>query len=268
MIEPIAAAATVMDPLADRGLLPIVAVAVIRSEPLQPLATYVAVATPLLVLTGEVIVARFCPAQFELKVTVADCVYNVPSDCCRNTRKVVLPPAERTALEISITEGWNDAPEGLPICTDVDVEPATTCTGTVATLPLAVAVTVIVRNDESPAVVSVASAEPEVSVVACVTATPPDVAVNVTGTPAIRLFVASRTNAVIVAELEPSDRMLGVLVVTVTTATVGPVVPPPPPPPVEPQLANEVQLLLPPPHAARARAAKAENQRSLRILVT
>src|ERR1700730_15351613 len=99
-IDPIDAAATVTVPLADRELVPTVAVALMRSLPLQPDATYVAVATPVLVETGEVILARFCAAQFELKVTVAGCVYSVPSDCCRATVKLALPPAERLVLEM------------------------------------------------------------------------------------------------------------------------------------------------------------------------
>src|SRR5258706_13331973 len=104
MTEPMAAAATVTEPLADSEFVPTMEVALIRSVPLQPLATYVAVATPLLVLMGEVIVARFCAAQVELKDTVADCVYRVPSDCCSTTVKVVLPPAESVAVEMPIAD--------------------------------------------------------------------------------------------------------------------------------------------------------------------
>ena len=58
-------------PLAESEFEPTVAVAVMRSLPLQPVAAYVAVATPVLVATGDVILARFCAAQFELKVTLA-----------------------------------------------------------------------------------------------------------------------------------------------------------------------------------------------------
>src|SRR5215471_2019523 len=56
-IEPIEAAATVTLPVADRGP-PATAVAVITSCPEQPLATYVAFAMPVVVVTGEFTVAR------------------------------------------------------------------------------------------------------------------------------------------------------------------------------------------------------------------
>jgi hypothetical protein len=66
-----------------------------------------------------------------------------------------------------------------------------------------------------------------------------------------------------VAEFELSELICGRLVsiVRLPTVTVGP--------PVLPQLfANEVSQPLPPPQAARASAASAENHRSLRILIT
>ena len=120
-----------------------------------------------------------------------------------------------------MTEALKAIPAGLPICTVVELLPDTTWTPIEAVLALAAALTVIARNDGSPAVDSVASAEPVASVVACVTATPPEVALKVTGTPAIRLFDASRTSAVMVAVVDPSERMVGELVVRVTAATVG-----------------------------------------------
>jgi hypothetical protein len=55
--EPITAA-TVTWPVAETALEPAVAVAVMTSAPLQPLATYVAFAMPVVVVTGELTVAR------------------------------------------------------------------------------------------------------------------------------------------------------------------------------------------------------------------
>ena len=109
--------------------------------------------------------------------------------------------------------------------------PETTCTATDLDKLPAVALTVMVRRDESPAVDSVAIAAPEVFVVACVTATPPEDGTNETGTPAIKLFFESVTNAVIVAVWDPSDRIEVELVVTFNPDTDG-VEPAPPVPPL------------------------------------
>ena len=72
--DPMVPAATVTVPFADNGVLPTAALAVMTSAPLQPVATYVALALPVLVTTGVVIVA--CPVdwQGELKLTLVDCV--------------------------------------------------------------------------------------------------------------------------------------------------------------------------------------------------
>jgi hypothetical protein len=137
----------------------------------------------------------------------------------------------------------------------------------VAVLPLALAVTVIVRRDESPAVDNVAIAAPAVVVVAVVTATPPEVAENVTGMPAIKLFDASRTKAVMVAVVEPSDKMDGELAVRVTAETgTPPVVPVPVPVPV-PVAGAPVPVMVwePPPQAAKNVAAIQATIDSLRI---
>ena len=198
----------------------------------------------------------------------------MPSDCCSTTVKLVLPPAETLGLETPITDGLKLAPGGLPICTLVTDDPETTWTAAVPVLPAAFAVTVIDRNEPSPAVDRVAVAAPLVSVVAAVTATPPDVAVKVTGTPAMRLLVESLTRAVITAVVEPSDKMLGVLVVTVTTATVGLTEPPeeepldePPEdePPLEEPDPDPVMVCEPPPQAANSVAARQAKNRNLRM---
>jgi hypothetical protein len=83
----------------------------------------------------------------------------------------------------------------------------TTATLTVAVRPPAVAVTVMVRGLLSPAVVKVASADPVVSVVPCVTATPPELDEKVTRTPEMRSFAALRAKTVMVALAEPSAGM-------------------------------------------------------------
>ena len=68
-MEPTEAAATVTDPEAVRVLESTVAVAVMVSAPEQPLATYVLMAVPLTVVTGEVKVALPLAKQVELNVT-------------------------------------------------------------------------------------------------------------------------------------------------------------------------------------------------------
>jgi hypothetical protein len=156
----------------------------------------------------------------------------------------------------------------FPIVTDDDPEAATTWTLTGAKRPPAAAVTTIVRSVESPAVLSVAVALPLLSVVASVTATPPEVAVNVTGTPAIRLLPGSRTSAVIVADAEPSAGMVVALVVAVTAATFAAADPAAPPVPlVLGNEATELPVSLPP-QAESRRTARAMNVLDLRILVT
>jgi len=86
-----------------------------------------------------------------------------------------------------------------------DVE--TTCTLTVAVSEPDVAVTVIVRGVASPAVERVAVAAPLESVVEEITAMPPELAANVTGTSATRLWAAFRARTVMVAVVEPSEAM-------------------------------------------------------------
>src|SRR5438105_573888 len=105
--------------------------------------------------------------------------------------------------------------------------PVTTGTSSVACLPPVVAVTVIVLTVESPAVDSVAVAAPLSSVVAGDPAMPPEVAVKATVTLGIKLLLASRTSAVMVALVDPSVGMLGTSLVSVTdaTATVEPPLP-------------------------------------------
>jgi hypothetical protein len=102
-----------------------------------------------------------------------------------------------------------------------------TWTATVDFRPPEVAVTVIVRGVGSPAVERVAFAAPLLSVVPLPTAMPPEDAENVTATPEIRLFDASRASTVMAAVVEPSDRIDCALLVAVMDAAVA-VVPPPP----------------------------------------
>jgi hypothetical protein len=65
----------------------------------------------------------------------------------------------------------------------------------------------MVRSVLSPAVTTVAVAVPLESVTPGDPDTPPDEAANATGTPSTRLLLASRTNAVRVALVDPSDGM-------------------------------------------------------------
>src|SRR5450755_991720 len=82
LMEPIAAGETVTVPLAERFWLFGVVLAVTKSLPLQPVATYVAVAVPLVVVTvgvpvgcpKPVMLAKFWPTQAELNVTTVDAV--------------------------------------------------------------------------------------------------------------------------------------------------------------------------------------------------
>ncbi len=99
-----------------------------------------------------------------------------------------------------------------------------TLTGTVTLLLPAVAVTVIVRSVGSPAALKVAVAAPVASVVAWVTARPPEVAAKPTVTPETNWFWALRTNAVMVALLLPSEGICGALVTTVIVCAAVPTV--------------------------------------------
>jgi hypothetical protein len=130
-------------------------------------------------------------------------------------------------------------------------EVGTTCTLTVAVIPEAVAVTVMVLVVESPAVDRVAVADPLASVVPVTTAIPPESAENVTATPDIRSFDALRASTVMVAVAEPSEGMEVALEVAVSDEAVAvPVVPVPVP--VEPA---PVIVWEPPPQPARTAAA-------------
>lgn len=80
--------------------------------------------------------------------------------------------------------------------------------------------TVIVRIVESPPVVRVAVAVPDASVVPLTTCKAPELAVKVTGTPDRALLAASRAKAEMVAVVDPSERMYGVLLVSTNEATV------------------------------------------------
>jgi hypothetical protein len=118
---------------------------------------------------------------------------------------------------------------------------ATTWTSMVAVRPSAVAVTVMVRGVDTPAVERVAIAEPVESVTGWVTSKPPDVDSKLTGTPAMRLFDELSASTVIVAVTEPSDGMDVALLVAVSAARCPDTVPPL----LEPPLL-EPPLLLPP----------------------
>jgi hypothetical protein len=131
---------------------------------------------------------------------------------------------------------------------------------------------VMVLMDESPAVERVAVAEPVASVVAWVTAMPPELAANVTTTPEIRLLAELRAKTVMVAGAEPSEGIdvtldvavsdagttVGVVVVVVVVVPVDPVVPAV----VEPEVLSEVEL---PPHAASSIALKPSTIANLRM---
>jgi hypothetical protein len=176
-----------------------------------------------------------------------------------------------------MTFGSKLVPVPEPSCTVFALAAETTCTVAVAVLAPAVAVTVIVRSVGSPAVLSVAVAAPETSDVAEAGATPPEVALKDTGTLSRRALLASRTYAVIVAELDPSDGMVEVLETSVNAATVATVPTVPPllelllllllllaPAPV----LKEVVLSLPQALSASASAAIATRRPYLRIIFT
>ena len=100
---------------------------------------------------------------------------------------------------------------------------STTATCTCALKLPTVAVTVIVRNDGSPAVDRTAVAEPDGPVVvefADTGATPPEDALNATGMLDIKFPLVSFTNAVSFAVVEPSDSMARVSETKLTAATV------------------------------------------------
>jgi hypothetical protein len=142
------------------------------------------------------------------------------------------------------------------------VDVATTWTLTVAVRPAAVAVTVMVRGAELPAVDSVATAAPLELVTALVIAIPPEVASNVTGTPLMRLFDELSASTVIVADTDPSEGMEVALLVAVSAAGTAATLPPllllPPllplllPPLLLPPMDWPVIVLPPPQPASRA----------------
>jgi hypothetical protein len=107
----------------------------------------------------------------------------------------------------------------FPNWTVVVATAGTTCTAAVTGVRLPVVpVTVIVRSVESPAVESVAVAEPLVSVVTqplvpLLTTSPPELAVKQTCAPAIRLLLLFLARATMVAVAEPSEGMVATLLV-------------------------------------------------------
>jgi hypothetical protein len=109
--EPSPAAATVSVPVADKFWLLALAVAVTTSDPLQPVAEYVALAIPVLVVAvaeaGDTpvaaIVARPWAWHGELNVTGVEVVYRAPVLSTMETCKLVLPPAERDFVDMAST---------------------------------------------------------------------------------------------------------------------------------------------------------------------
>jgi hypothetical protein len=151
---------------------------------------------------------------------------------------------------------------------------ATTCTLTDAVKLPDVAVTVMIRIEGSPAMLRVATAAPVASVVALVTATPPESAAKVTTTPEIKLFVELRARTVMVADAEPSDGMDVALEVAVSEAALTVVVVPVPVVPLVPVVddVEDVELALRsaselPPQAASIKLQnRAVMDKTLRIL--
>src|SRR5712671_643912 len=139
----------------------------------------------------------------------------------------------------------------------------TTMTAALAEIVPAVAVTVIEVPAAAPLATSVAVATPLALVTACVTTRLPAVEEKVMVTPLTALLLASLASAERLAIDEPSDGIETTSDVSCTVATEVP-----PPPPVLQVFAKEVPQSLPPPQAARKRAARGVNQRRLRILIT
>ncbi len=101
----------------------------------------------------------------------------------------------------------------------MEEEVGATATTEVAVRPPALAVTVMLRDELSPAVLSVAMARPLMSVTPWVTTRPPESEVKETGTPAINRLLASRAMAVTVAVAEPLDGIVAELAVIVSALT-------------------------------------------------
>ena len=132
-------------------------------------------------------------------------------------------------------------------------------------LPFA-AVTVIVVPAAAVPAASVAFAVPVVSVVACVAVMVPALAVNAIVTPLTTAALASCATTVMSAELEPSEGMDAVLLVTVRLATVAVVVPVPVVP-VPELLPPAVAKVEPPPHAASDNAATPKTKIEAKFLM-
>jgi hypothetical protein len=122
--------------------------------------------------------------------------------------------------EIPTTFGWNETPEPVPMRMEFADDAGATSTSVAELIPAVEAVTVIVRVVLSPAVLSVATAWPLLSVTPRVTSKPPEFAVNDTGTPGNSKLLASRAIATIVASADPSEGMEVELVTSVSAATV------------------------------------------------
>src|SRR5437660_9245436 len=126
-MDPMAAAATVTVPVAVRLLEPTIADVVMTSGPLQPLAVYVALTLPVVVITvpglvpavelpEAAIAASPCATQGELKVTVTEAaVYRVPFWSTMDTCRLVVPPADSEAVEMPMMPDWKPLPLPLPI---------------------------------------------------------------------------------------------------------------------------------------------------------
>ena len=130
------------------------------------------------------------------------------------------PAMPRSAESSSVTVYWALAASTRAVGPAIARRLPITLTATVLVMPPATAVTVMVRLVGSAGVLSVAVAAPLALVFACVTARPPELVVNTTGTPATKRLLASCTTAVMVAGLELSDGMVGVLVDSVRLPTV------------------------------------------------
>jgi hypothetical protein len=130
------------------------------------------------------------------------------------------------------------------------------------TVPL-VAVTVMVDPGVAVPEASVAVAVPVESVVPVVVVIFPELAANVTATPLTAALLEFLATTLIVAELEPSEGMVAVLVVTVRLATVE-VVPVVPVPELLPPAVAKVE---PPPHAASDNVATPKTKIEAKFLM-
>ncbi|MEJ2572915.1 MAG: hypothetical protein P8164_04915 [Gammaproteobacteria bacterium] len=113
-IEPTVAGATVRLPVALNALPFTVTDAVMVSVPEQPLATYVLLATPPTVVTGEVKVAVPFATHVETKVTSTGVVYALPDESTKVAVTVVLPPADKDELAIDRVPAVKLDPDPLP----------------------------------------------------------------------------------------------------------------------------------------------------------